>query len=92
MMETTIWTEIQRTIYVNHRENYRVLDIVFQVSNTYAYNGYPGYRYGVIPPPLFKDETVVTLAVPFAAGATAGLFVRPVELSVLGCTVGATAY
>lgn len=39
------------------------------------------------------DETVVTLAtVPLAAGATAGLFVRPTEFSVLGCTVGATAY
>lgn len=55
---------------------------------TYAYNGYPGYLYGGMPP---FDETVVTLAVPFAAGATAGLFVRPLELSVLGCTVGATA-
>lgn len=37
------------------------------------------------------EETGVTLGVPFAAGATAGLFVRPVEFSVLGCTAGATA-
>lgn len=57
--------------------------------NTYGYNGYPGYLYGGIAP---FDETVVTLLVPLAAGATAGLFVLPVELSVLGCTAGATAY
>lgn len=57
-------------------------------KNTYAYNGYPGYRYDGMPP---FDETGVTLLVPLAAGATAGLFVLIVELSVLGCTVGATA-
>lgn len=56
---------------------------------TYAYNGYPGYRYGGIPP---FDGTVVTFAVPLAAGATAGLFVRPLAFSLLGCTAGATAY
>lgn len=50
-------------------------------QNTYAYNGYAGYRYGGMPP--FDAFTVVTLAVPFAAGATAGLFVRLVEFSVL---------
>lgn len=58
------------------------------VENTYAYNGYPGYLYGGIAP---FDETGVTLFVPLAAGATAGLLVLQLEFSVLGCTAGATA-
>lgn len=57
--------------------------------NSYAYSEYPGYRYGDGMPPF--DETGIILLAPFAAGATAGLFVLPVELSVLGCTAGATA-
>lgn len=38
------------------------------------------------------DETGVTLFVPFAAGATAGLLVLLLVFSELGCTAGATAY
>lgn len=37
------------------------------------------------------DETGVTLFVPFAAGATAGLLVLLLVFSELGCTAGATA-
>lgn len=43
-------------------------------------------------PPFDAFTVVNTLAVPFADGATAGLFIRLVEFSVLRCTVGATAY
>lgn len=84
MMKTTIWPENDATFQLKSDCSFPI-----EIENTHEYNGQPGYLYGGIAP---FDETVVTLAVPFAAGATAGLFVLFVELSVLGCTVGATAY
>lgn len=83
-MKTTVWPKIHKNNLIFH------CFLELDNKNTYGYNGYPGYLYGGIAP---FDETVVTLTVPFAAGgATAGLFVLPVELSVFGCTAGATAY
>lgn len=86
MMKTTIWPrnwmkDISTRIRFMKSHS-------LSVENTYAYNGYPGYLYGGIAP---FDETGVTLFVPLAAGATAGLLVLQLEFSVLGCTAGATA-